>query len=59
MKRQINLISLKEGEIEVTSSKGWLQSTMLLMFAEWDSRVKSEKVKSGMLKAKEKKQGKI
>lgn len=48
----INLISLKEGELEVTSSKGWMQSTMLLMFAEWDSRIKSEKVRSGMQKAK-------
>jgi DNA invertase Pin-like site-specific DNA recombinase len=48
------LISLKEGELEVTSSKGWMQSSMLLMFAEWDSRIKSEKVKSGMQKAKDK-----
>ncbi len=48
----VNLVSYKEGELEVTSSRGWLQSTMLLMFAEWDSRVKSEKVKSGMAKAK-------
>lgn len=48
----VNVISLKEGELEVTSSKGWMQSTMLLMFAEWDSRVKSEKVKSGMQKAR-------
>lgn len=48
----VNVISLKEGELEVTSSKGWMQSTMLLMFAEWDSRIKSEKVKSGMQKAK-------
>lgn len=48
----VQIISLKEGEIEVTSSRGWMQSTMLLMFAEWDSRVKSEKVRSGMLKAK-------
>lgn len=44
----INLTSLKEGEIEVTSAKGWLQSSLLLMFAEWDSRIKSEKVKHGM-----------
>lgn len=49
-----NLVSLKEGEIEVTSSKGWLQSSMLLMFAEWDSRIKSDKVKSGMERAAEK-----
>jgi DNA invertase Pin-like site-specific DNA recombinase len=48
----VNLISLKEGELEVTSSKGWLQSAMLLFFAEWDSRAKAEKVKSGMQKAK-------
>lgn len=48
----VHLISLKEGELEVTSSRGWMQSSMLLMFAEWDSRVKSEKVKSGMQKAK-------
>lgn len=51
-KLNVNLTSLKEGEIEVTSSKGWMQSSMLLMFSEWDSRVKSEKVKSGMQKAK-------
>lgn len=48
----VQVISLKEGELEVTSSKGWMQSTMLLMFAEWDSRIKSEKVKSGMQKAR-------
>lgn len=48
----VQLVSLKEGELEVTSSKGWLQSSMLLMFAEWDSRIKSEKVKSGMQKAR-------
>jgi len=48
----VQLISLKEGEIEVTSSKGWMQSSMLLMFSEWDSRIKSEKVRSGMRKAK-------
>lgn len=49
----VHLVSLKEGEIEITSSKGWLQSSLLLMFAEWDSRVKSEKVKSGMERAKQ------
>lgn len=48
----VQVISLKEGELEVTSSRGWMQSTLLLMFAEWDSRIKSEKVKSGMQKAK-------
>lgn len=48
----IQLISLKEGELEVTTAQGWLKSSMLLMFAEWDSRIKSEKVKTGMQKAK-------
>ncbi|MEI6850284.1 MAG: recombinase family protein, partial [archaeon] len=48
----VELISMKDGEIEVTSAKGWMQSTILLMFAEWDSRIKSEKVRSGMQKAK-------
>lgn len=47
-----HLISTKEGEIEVTSTRGWLNSALLLLFAEWDSRSKSEKVKSGMQKAK-------
>ena len=48
----VQIISVRDGEIEITSSKGWMQSTLLLLFAEWDSRVKSEKVKSGMQKAK-------
>ena len=48
----INLISTKEGELEVTSAQGWLKSSMLLMFSEWDSRIKAEKVKSGMNKAR-------
>ena len=48
----VEIISLKEGELEVTTSRGWMQSSMLLMFSEWDSRIKSEKVKSGMRKAK-------
>ncbi len=48
----IHLVSLREGEIEATSSQGWMKSVITLMFAEWDSRIKSEKVKSGMQKAK-------
>ncbi|MAF44224.1 MAG: hypothetical protein CMI54_08720 [Parcubacteria group bacterium] len=47
-----NLTSLKEGQIEGTSSQGWLRSTLFLMFAEWESRLRSEKVKSGMQRAK-------
>ena len=48
----VQIISIRDGEIEETSARGWMQSTLLLMFAEWDSRIKSEKVKSGMQKAK-------
>lgn len=51
-KLNCNIISSHEGEIEVTSSGGWMKSAIFLLFAEWDSRIKSEKVKSGMLKAK-------
>jgi DNA invertase Pin-like site-specific DNA recombinase len=48
----VQLISLKEGEFEVTTAQNWLKSSIMLMFAEWDSKVKSEKVKVGMQKAK-------
>ena len=48
----IQLVSLREGELEVTSSAGWLKSSFLLMFAEWDSRVRAEKIRSGMQKAR-------
>lgn len=48
----VQIISLKEGEIDVTSSGGWMKSAIFLMFAEWDSRIKSEKVMSGMQKAR-------
>lgn len=47
----VQIISLREGEIDATSSQGWMKSAITLMFAEWDSRIKSEKVKSGMEKA--------
>jgi DNA invertase Pin-like site-specific DNA recombinase len=53
----VHLVSLKEGEIEITSAKGWMQSSILLLFAEWSSRINSEKVKSGMAKAKAKRMG--
>lgn len=52
-KHNCNLISLSEGEVDVTSSEGWMRSAMFLMMAEWYSRQLSEKVKSGMAKAKE------
>lgn len=48
----VHVISLKEGELEVTSAKGWMQSSMLLMFAEWDSRIRAEKIRSGMERAR-------
>lgn len=48
----VNIISMREGEIDCTSSAGWMKSAITLLFAEWDSRIKSEKVQSGMRKAK-------
>jgi len=40
--------SLHESEIDVTSANGWFKAAISLMFAEWSSRIMSEKVKSGM-----------
>ena len=40
--------SMLEGEADVTTANGWMRSALSLMFAEWSSRVQSEKVKSGM-----------
>ena len=48
----IDLVSLKEGQLEYTSSKGWMQSNIMLMMAEWESKIRSEKVRSGMNRAK-------
>lgn len=48
----VQVTSLAEGEIEVTSSGGWMKSTIFLMIAEWSSRLHSEKVISGMQKAR-------
>jgi len=53
----VQLISIREGEIEETSTKGFMTSGILMLIAEWDSRVKSEKIKSGMAKAK--REGKV
>lgn len=48
----VQIISIKEGEIESTSIQGWMKSTFLIFFAEWSSRIQSEKVRSGMAKAR-------
>ena len=48
----VQVISLAEGEIDVTSSGGWMKSALFLMIAEWNSKLHSEKVKSGMKKAR-------
>lgn len=42
------VVSIAEGEIDVTSSPGWLRTGIFLLMAEWSSRDKSEKVKSAM-----------
>lgn len=42
------VISIAEGEIDVTSSPGWLRTGIFFLMAEWSSRDKSDKVKSAM-----------
>jgi len=42
------VISISEGEIDTTSSPGWLRTGIFLLMAEWASRDKSDKVKSGL-----------
>ena len=44
--------SIHEGELDVTINVDWMRSAIALMFAEWYSRELSEKVKSGMARAK-------
>lgn len=40
--------SLLEGEQDVTTANGWFRSSICFLFAEWASRLQSDKVKSGM-----------
>lgn len=47
-KNNCTVISIAEGEIDVTSSPGWLRTGIFLLMAEWSSRDKSDKVKSAM-----------
>ena len=46
--------SIAEGEINITTSQGWFKAGVSLLLAEWSSRDKSDKVKSGMARAKAK-----
>ncbi len=46
----VKIISLKDGEIEITSEKSWMQSSIFLLFAEWECRIRSNKIKEGMEK---------
>lgn len=43
-----NVVSLAEGEYEVTSDDGWARSAMFLFMAEWRIRNLRSKIKSGM-----------
>ena len=47
-KHTCTVVSIAEGEIDVTSSPGWLRTGIFLLMAEWSSRDKSDKVKSAM-----------
>jgi len=48
------IVSIAEGEIDWTTPQGWFKSYIALGMAEWASRDKSWKVKSGMQRAKAK-----
>lgn len=48
--------SIGEGEVDVTTSQGWFKAGMSLMLAEWASRDKSDKVRSGMARRLNKKE---
>jgi DNA invertase Pin-like site-specific DNA recombinase len=43
-----SVVSIQEGEIDITSSQGWLKTGIFLLMAEWSSRDKSDKVKQAM-----------
>jgi DNA invertase Pin-like site-specific DNA recombinase len=42
------VISIQEGEIDVTSSAGWLKTGIFLLMAEWASRDKSDKIRNAL-----------
>ena len=48
--------SLAEGECNITFSQGWFKVGVAFLLSEWASRDKSDKVKSGMARAREKKE---
>jgi len=48
--------SIADGEVIITSSQGWFKAGISLLLAEWASRDKSERVRSGMERAKSKAQ---
>jgi len=49
-----SVVSVHSGEIDITSVQGWTKNAMLLFLAELESRIQSEKVKSGMNRRKQK-----
>ncbi len=53
-KLNCNVVSISEGEIDVTTSDGWLRSGIFLLMAEWYSRQLSSKVKTGMARSNKK-----
>jgi len=44
--------SIAEGESDITTSQGWFKTGLSFLMAEWASRDKSDKVKSGMARAR-------
>jgi DNA invertase Pin-like site-specific DNA recombinase len=47
--------SIAEGEADITTSQGWFKVGVSLLLAEWASRDKSDKVRSGMARARDNK----
>lgn len=44
--------SVADGEVQITTSQGWFKAGVSLLLAEWASRDKSERVRSGMERAR-------
>lgn len=48
--------SIADGEVQTTTPDGWFKAGVSLLLAEWASRDKSQRVRSGMARAKDKKE---
>ena len=51
---ECTISSISEGEVNITTSQGWFKAGVSLLLAEWATRDKSDRVRSGMARAKAK-----